>query len=64
MGKKSRNQRWLWLTLLCVFLVALVACGGGSSTSLSPTTYTIHIQGTTSGQPNPVTITTANLTVQ
>ncbi|MGB8783464.1 MAG: hypothetical protein WCD02_10105 [Terriglobales bacterium] len=64
LGKKSRNQRWIWLTLLCVFLVALVACGGGSSSSLSPTTYTIHIQGTAAGQPNPVTITTANLTVQ
>ncbi len=28
LGKKSPNQRWLWLALLSVFLLALVACGG------------------------------------
>jgi trimeric autotransporter adhesin len=68
LGGKPRNQqlRWGWLVLLCVFLAALVACGGGgsSSTSTNPVTYTIKIQGATTAQPNPVTITTASLTVQ
>jgi hypothetical protein len=64
LGKRSRNQRWLWLALLCIFLLALVACGGGNSPSPSSNTYTIQIQGTTAAQPNPVTITTASLTVQ
>jgi sugar lactone lactonase YvrE len=67
LGRKPRNRqrRWGWLVLLCVFLATLVACGGGgSSTSTSPATYTIKIQGTTAAQPNPVTITTASLTVQ
>jgi ABC-type phosphate transport system substrate-binding protein len=69
LGGKRRNQqrRWGGLVLLCVFLAALVACGGGggsSSTSPHPATYTIKIQGTTAAQPNPVTITTASLTVQ
>jgi hypothetical protein len=65
LGKKSRNQRWLWLASLCLFLLALVACGGGgSSTSTNPITYAIKIQGTAAAQPNPVTITTASLTVQ
>ena len=66
LGKKSRNRRWLWLVLLCVFLLALVACGGGSSTppSRPSNSYTIKVQGTTAAQPNPATITTASLTVQ
>ena len=66
LGKKSRNQRWLWLALLCVFLLALLACGGGGSSTPPPSsnTYTIKVQGTTAAQPNPVTITTASLTVQ
>jgi hypothetical protein len=66
LGRKSRNQqrRWGWLVLLCVFLAALVACGGGGSTSPGGVTYTIKIQGTTVAQPNPVTITTAKLIVQ
>jgi len=69
LGGTRRNQqrRWGGLVLLCVFLAALVACGGGggsSSTSPHPATYTIKIQGTTAAQPNPVTITTASLTVQ
>jgi sugar lactone lactonase YvrE len=67
LAKKSRNERWLWLGLLCIFLLALVACGGGGGSSTPPpssNTYTIKIQGTSTGQPNPVTITTASLTVQ
>jgi sugar lactone lactonase YvrE len=65
---KKRNKRryWLWLAGLCVFLVLMNACGGGSSTP--PTnpelgTYNVKIQGTTSAQPNPVTITVAGLQV-
>jgi hypothetical protein len=56
--------------LLFVLLVALNGCGGGSSGggSTSPNSeagnYTVAIQGTTVAQPNPVTITTAGLTVQ
>jgi hypothetical protein len=64
---KSRNRRWLLLALLGIFLLSLVACGGGSGSSTStppPNTYTIRVQGTTTAQPNPVTITTASLTVQ
>ncbi len=68
LGAKPRNRqsRWAWLVLLCILLAALVACGGGggSGTSTSSVSYTIKIQGTTTAQPNPVTITTANLTVQ
>lgn len=69
LGAKTRNRqrRSGWLVLLCVLLVALVACGGGgggSSLSTSPVPYTIRLQGTTTAQPNPVTITTASLTVQ
>jgi hypothetical protein len=67
LGGKPRNQqrRWAGLVLLCVFLAALVACGGGgSSTSTNPVTYMIKIQGTTAAQPHPVTITTASLSVQ
>jgi sugar lactone lactonase YvrE len=67
LGGRPRNQqrRWGWLVLACFFLVALVACGsGGSSTSTNPVTYTIKVQGTTTAQPNAVTITTASLTVE
>jgi hypothetical protein len=68
LGSKSHSQRrrGLWLVLLGVFLLALIACGGGSSSPSSPSskTYTIQIQGTTKAQPNPITITTASLTVQ
>jgi protein gp37 len=62
-GKQRR--RWLWLALTSVCLLALIACGGsGSSSSRNPVTYTIQVQGKTAAQPNPVTITTASLTVQ
>ncbi len=66
---KQRNQRqlWLWLAGLCVFLLLLTACGGGSSTTtpVNPElgTYNVKVQGTTSAQPNPVTITIAGLNV-
>jgi drug/metabolite transporter (DMT)-like permease len=66
-GGRSRQRRWLWLALLCVFLLVLNACGGGSnSSSMNPElgTYNVQVQGTTTAQPNPVTITTAGLTVQ
>jgi hypothetical protein len=72
MGGKPRNRRprRMWFGLLFVLLVALNGCGGGSSGggSTSPNSevgnYTVAIQGTTVAQPNPVTITTAGLTVQ
>jgi hypothetical protein len=66
-GRRSQKQhrRWSLLILLCVILATLVACGGGgNSTSTNPVAYTIKVQGTTTAQPNPVTITTASLTVQ
>ncbi len=67
LGKKLRNQRYLWLTLLGGILLALVACGGGGgggSQSPSSVTYKIQVQGATAAEPKPVTITTATLTVQ
>jgi hypothetical protein len=72
-GRKPRNQRgrWLWAALLCVLLIALNGCGGGSTSTTTPPaknpeagTYTIQVQGTTAAQPKPVTITTVGLTVQ
>ena len=65
LGAKSRKQRVrsMLLAFIGVLLLTLMACGGGGSSSGS-TTYTIKIQGTTAAQPNPVTITTASLTVQ
>lgn len=60
----KRNRRWLWLALAGIGLLGLVACGGSTSTTTAPVTYTIKIQGTSAAQPNPVTIATASLTVQ
>jgi len=66
LGCSSRNlrRRWALGVLLGVFLLTLAACGGGGGSSPNSVTYTIKIQGTTAAQPNPVTITTASLTVQ
>jgi trimeric autotransporter adhesin len=67
-GRRNKQRRWLWLAGLCVFLILLNACGGGGSNP-APTnpelgTYNVQVQGTTSAQPNPATITTVGLTVQ
>lgn len=61
--RKTRG-RWLLLAGLAVVLVLLNACGGGSSTSTSGTTYSVQVQGTWRTQASPVTITTAKLTIQ
>ncbi len=72
-GAGCRNKRCnkrrgtLWLMGVCVFLVLLNACGGSSSSSAPQNpelgTYNIKVQGTTTAQPNPVTITIVGLTV-
>lgn len=64
--RRNKQSRWLWLGGLCVFLILLNACAGGSSNSGSGsgTTYNIQIQGTTTAHPTAVTITTVVLTVQ
>jgi trimeric autotransporter adhesin len=75
LGKSRRTgYRWALIALLFIFLLALNACGGGSGSgsgggSTNPSNpevgnYSIQVQGTTAAQPNPVTITTAALTVQ
>jgi trimeric autotransporter adhesin len=70
--KRNRRSRRISLVPLCLLLL-LTACGGGSSSSANstqptqnaqPASYTIQIQGTTAAQPNPITITSASLTVQ
>jgi len=71
-GKKSgRLNPWVWLVLAMIALLALTACGGGSTAHPTPAkqnpeigSYNIQIQGTTAAQPNPVSITTVGLTVQ
>jgi hypothetical protein len=67
-GSRNKRRRWLWLVCVCIILMLLNACGGGnsSSNSVNPElgTYNVQVQGTTSAQPNPVTITTAGLSVQ
>jgi NHL repeat len=70
--KRNRRSRRISFVPLCLLLL-LTACGGGSSSSANstqptqnaqPASYTIQIQGTTAAQPNPITITSASLTVQ
>ncbi len=66
-GCRKMRYRWLGLALLCILLILLNACGGGGSNA--PTnpelgTYNVQVQGTTSAQPNPVTITIVGLSVQ
>jgi len=68
LARRKRDLRGsaLWPAAMCLLLSALMACGGGSgsSTQPSPQTYNIQVQGTSAAQPNPVTITTVQLTVQ
>jgi hypothetical protein len=65
---RRRHRRWLWLVALSVVMIAMNACGGGSSTTTGKNpelgNYTVQILGTTAAQPAPTTITTASLTVQ
>ena len=65
--RRKRPRVWAWLTGACVFLVLLNACGGSNSHSSSKNpelgTYNIKVQGTTTAQPNPVTITIVGLNV-
>ena len=67
-GGRNKRRRWLCLACLCILLIVLNACGGGnsSSSSVNPElgTYNVQVLGTSSAQPNPVTITTAGLSVQ
>jgi hypothetical protein len=67
-GARNKRRRWLWLLCLCILLIVMNACAGGNSSpsSVNPElgTYNVQVQGTTSAQPNPVTITTAGLSVQ
>ncbi|MGB8913910.1 MAG: hypothetical protein WCC85_16665, partial [Candidatus Sulfotelmatobacter sp.] len=65
----NKLRPWPWLAGACVFLLMLAACGGSGGSNSSGTnpelgTYNVKVQGKTSGQSTPVTITTAGLTVQ
>ena len=72
-GKRNLRKRWFPLAFALLALLALSACGGGSTANSTTTgstqnpeigSYNIKIQGTTATQPNPVLITTVGLTVQ
>ena len=66
-GLRKARGRSLGLAVLCVVMVGLNGCGGGGSSHSPATggvTYNIQVQGKTSAQPTPATITTASLTVQ
>ncbi|MFZ0774666.1 MAG: hypothetical protein WCA49_00895 [Candidatus Sulfotelmatobacter sp.] len=68
--KRRKRRQWLpFLFLLCVSLGWLIGCGGSSTSPSNPSnpeagSYSVQVQGTTAAQPNPITITTASLTVQ
>ncbi|HEX8817215.1 MAG TPA: hypothetical protein VF753_17100 [Terriglobales bacterium] len=77
MAGKPRRQRnrWPFVVLFVLLLIALNGCGGGSGSGsgsgggTNPPNpeagkYSIQVQGTSAAQPNAVTITTASLTVQ
>lgn len=66
-GRRKKNHHWLGIVAISVVLVTLNACGGGGGSANAGSagvTYNVQVQGATSAQPNPVTITTAPLTVQ
>jgi trimeric autotransporter adhesin len=67
-GRRNNRRRWLWLALPCLLLILLPGCGGvGSNSALTNPelgSYNVQVQGTTSAQPNPQTITTVGLAVQ
>jgi trimeric autotransporter adhesin len=65
---RRKKQCCTWIAALCLLLL-MVGCGGVSSPHSTPTnpelgTYNVKVQGVTSAQPNPVTITIVGLTVQ
>ncbi len=63
---QGKRSLWLLLAALCIMFALFNACGGGSnSTGTNPIlgTYNVKVQGATTAQPNPVTITIAGLTV-
>ena len=65
-GFGNKRRCYLLLAVLGISLILLNACGGsgGSTSGSGGTTYNVQVQGATSAQPNPVTITTAELIVQ
>ena len=70
-SRKLRGKRNFWAGSvgLCLLLLLFNACGsagsGSGSTGTNPElgTYNVKVQGATSAQPSPVTITVAGLTV-
>jgi hypothetical protein len=69
-GKRRRAKNQLWtmlLALLCLSLMSIGGCGGGSSSTpvgSGNSIYKALVQGQTSAQPNEVTITTVQLTLE
>jgi hypothetical protein len=66
-GKRNKKyHRCMVLAILGLLSLALVGCGGSSTTSTkqTPQTFNIQVQGKSSAQPNPVPITVVTLTVQ
>jgi len=64
--RRKQHRQGMGLAMLCMFLLASIACGGGngSSTTQNPVTYNIKVQGKSAAQPNPVPITVVKVTVQ